>query len=126
MWRVRGRRSGCRSGLGLLLLTTQAIGCSNDTAAADTDTGDTSDATTVATTITPTGGPGTQGSEGSSSDTGSTTGSESSTGGPPVGPSCREQPDADRTGTRRWEDAIGAAEVTIDDPDAQRLSLIHI
>jgi hypothetical protein len=96
------------------------VGCSDDTAAGDTDAGETGDATTVANTVTPTGGPGTQGSDTSSSDSEPTSGSDSSTGGPPVGPACRDQPDADRSGTRRWEDTMGTAEVTIDDPDAQR------
>ncbi len=122
MSRTRGRWIGCRWSVGFLLATSSAIGCSDDSAAADTDAGETGDSTTIATTVAPTGITETQGTSGSSSGTGSGPGSDSSTGGPPVGPTCRDQPDADRSGTRRWEDAMGTAEVTIDDPDAQRRS----
>lgn len=97
-----------------------AVGCSDDAVAGETDADETGNATTLATTVTPTGGPGTQGGETSSGGPTTDTGSDSSTGGPPVGPSCRDQPNADRRGTQRWDDAVGTAEVSIDDADATR------
>ena len=99
-----------------------AAGCSPGSGGADTEGRETDDATSVASTVSASAGPGTQGTtEGSSgSETETGDGSESSTGGAPVSPTCRAQPEADRSGTERWEDAVGSAEVSIDDPNAER------
>ncbi len=121
---TRGRWGECSWTLRLALATGGVLltaGCSGGGDAAETDGGETGQATTVASTLSTTGGPRTQGSAESSAD-GSSTAGDDTTGGPSVGPTCRDQPDADRSGTQRWEDAVGTAEVSIDDPDASRRS----
>lgn len=118
-------RSG-RWGTGLVLVAGSCLGgCAEGGTAGGTDGADTMGSTSVETTITASGGPisesATLGSSGSEdTDPGGETSSGSSTGGPPVMPSCPAQPEADRSGTDLWNDSVGNADVTIDDPDAER------
>lgn len=76
-----------------------------------TDAGD-----TMGTTSSDGSGVG-EGISGGTDETGGT--EESSTTSDPPVPACQPRPEADRTGTARWEDALGVAEVSIDDPDAE-------
>lgn len=98
------------------------LACGDDGVAGETD-GDSVGSTSVASTITASGSSSSDTVTPGSSDSGETDPggeSSSSTGGPPVMPSCPSQPQADRSGTDRWNDSVGNAEVTIDDPDAER------
>lgn len=111
-----------RWGTGLALLVGSClIGCNDGGTERGTD-GDVLGSTSVETTITASGGSSSDAAtEGSSGSTGTDPGgSSSSMGERPVMPSCPSRTEADRSGTDRWDDSAGSAEVTIDDPDAER------
>jgi len=113
------------SGLGLVVTgALMTVACGDDAGGdgMETEGGDTTGATSLATlSVGDSDTTGDADSTGTDTNADTTEGSEdSSTGGPPIMPTCNTQPDAERSGTDSWNDATGNAEVTIDDPDAER------